>query len=53
MVEPEAINYIYGLGGRDFTVEDAEGVFKEQQDIVENGKPVEQFKYIGLREEEA
>lgn len=53
IVEPEAINYIYGLGGRDFTVEDAEGVFKELQDIVENGKPVEQFKYIGLREEEA
>ena len=45
----DAVNYIYGLGGRDFTVEDAMHVFAELQDIVENGAPVEQFKYIGLR----
>ncbi len=45
----EAVNYIYGLGGRDFTVEDAKNVYGELQDIVENGAPVEQFKYIGLR----
>ena len=45
----EAVNYIYGLGGRDFTVEDAVGVFEEIKDMVENGTPVEQFKYIGLR----
>ena len=45
----DAVNYIYGLGGRDFTVEDAMGVFTELQDMVENGAPVEQFKYIGLR----
>ena len=46
----EAINYIYGLGGRDFTVEDAKDVFAELADIVENGKPVTQYQYIGLRE---
>ena len=45
----DAVNYIYGLGGRDFTVEDAKGVFAELADIVENGAPIEQFKYIGLR----
>lgn len=45
----EAVNYIYGLGGRDFTVEDAAGVFAELQDMIENGTPAEQFKYIGLR----
>ena len=45
----EAINYTYGLGGRDFTVEDAKDVFAELADVVENGKPVTQYQYIGLR----
>ena len=45
----EAINYIYGLGGRDFTVEEAKDVFAELEDVVENGKPVTQYQYIGLR----
>ena len=45
----EAINYTYGLGGRDFTVEDAKAVFGELADVVENGKPVTQYQYIGLR----
>ena len=45
----DAINYIYGLGGRDFTVDDAKNVYSELQDIVEHGAPAEQFKYIGLR----
>ena len=45
----DAVNYIYGLGGRDFTVEDALGVFAELRDMVEKGVPAEQFKYIGLR----
>ena len=37
------------LGGRDFTVEDAKDVFAELADVVENGKPVTQYQYIGLR----
>ncbi len=45
----EAINYIYGLGGRDFTVEDAAGIFEELEDVAVNGKKAEQFRYIGLR----
>lgn len=45
----DAVNYIYGLGGRDFTVDDAKAVYEELMDIVENDAPVEQFKYIGLR----
>ena len=45
----ETINYTYGLGGRDFTVEDAKDVFAELADVVENGKPVTQYQYIGLR----
>lgn len=45
----EVRNYIYGLGGRDFRVEDAENVFTEMEQLVTEGKEVEQYKYIGLR----
>lgn len=45
----EAVNYIYGLAGRDFTVTDVYHVFDELEELVVNGKEVEQFQYIGLR----
>ena len=45
----EAVNYIYGLAGRDFTVSDAVHVFEELEDAVVNGKEIEQFQYIRLR----
>ncbi len=45
----EAVNYIYGLGGRDFTISDVVGVFKELDEMITKGKEVEQFKYIRLR----
>ncbi len=38
-------SYLYGLGGRDFKAEDAEGVFA---DLIE-GKTSDEMKYIGLR----
>ena len=45
----EAVNYIYGLAGRDFTLEDAEGIFAELEDVANNGKEAEQYQYVGLR----
>ena len=45
-----AINYFYGIGGRDYTVEAATGVFEELIDIMNGNKEIEQFKYIGLRQ---
>lgn len=48
-VSIEAVNYIYGLAGRDFTVEDVYDIFEELSDAVENGKEVEQYQYVGLR----
>ena len=45
----KSVSYIYGLGGRDYTVDSAKDVYNELRDMVENGKKVEQFKYIGLR----
>ncbi len=44
-----AVNYIYGLGGRDFTVEEAEQVFHELKESTETGCELPQFRYIGLR----
>lgn len=45
----ETVNYIYGLGGRDFTVSHAMEVFRQIENMMETGEPVEQYQYIGLR----
>lgn len=45
----ETVNYIYGLGGRDFTVQEVYDIFGQLEDFIENGKEPEQFQYIGLR----
>lgn len=45
----DTVNYIYGLGGRDFTVTEVYDIFNELEDADRNGKKVEQYQYIGLR----
>lgn len=45
----EAVNYIYGLAGRDFTTSDVEQVFGELEGLVEEGTAIEEYKYVGLR----
>ena len=45
-----AVNYIYGLGGRDVRVEDMESVFDALKQIVEDGDAGETYRYLGLRE---
>lgn len=45
----EAVNYVYGLAGRDFTTTHAKDIFAELAEIVEQGKKAENHKYIGLR----
>lgn len=45
-------SYLFGLGGRDFTVEDAKAVFAEIKEVGDGLKEPEQFKYLGLRERE-
>ena len=45
----DALNYIYGLAGRDFTVENVFDIFAELDDAVTSGTEVEQYQYIGLR----
>ena len=46
----ETVCYTYGLAGRDFTVNTARSIFDELEDVVVNGKKVEQHRYIGLRD---
>lgn len=45
-----AVNYIYGLGGRDVRVEDMEGVFATLKQIAEDGDAGETYRYLGIRE---
>lgn len=47
-VNAKTVNYFYGLGGRDYTVETACDVYQDLIDIANGATPV-QFKYIGIR----
>lgn len=47
---PKCINYVYGLGGRDFRVEDCEYIFDQLDQIIETGKTGEVYRHIGQRE---
>ncbi len=48
--QAHAVNYIYGLGGRDVRVEDMEKVFAELKQIVADGDAGETYRYLGIRE---
>lgn len=47
-----AVNYVYGLGGRDVRVEDMESVFEDLKQIVADGDAGETYRYLGIREQE-
>ncbi len=48
-IDLNTTNYIYGLGGRDFTVDDAKKVFADMEESVATGNRIEEYQYIGLR----
>ena len=48
--QAHAVNYIYGLGGRDVRVEDMEKVFAELKQIVADDDAGETYRYLGIRE---
>ncbi|HNS32153.1 MAG TPA: pyruvate ferredoxin oxidoreductase [bacterium] len=48
--KPEIVDYIYGLGGRDITIEDIEYIYNELFKTAEKGKKEYTLKYIGVRE---
>ena len=51
-VHVPAVNYIYGIGGRDTTTNDIEKVFEDLQEIVKDEKNAkDHYRYLGLRKE--
>jgi pyruvate ferredoxin oxidoreductase alpha subunit len=47
---PKMVNYIYGLGGRDFTLADIRTVYAALEGIVAKGTVPNAVNYIGVRE---
>ena len=48
--QTETVNYIYGLSGRDLTVEQVEETFGELMQTAEEGTAGNTYRYIGLRD---
>ena len=46
---PLAINYCYGLGGRDVTVESLTSVYEDLMEAVKTGDPGETYRYLSVR----
>ena len=44
------INYIYGLGGRDITVEDYYEIYNDLFIINETDDPGDVYRYVGVRD---
>ena len=49
-IQIPTVNYIYGIGGRDTTVEDIESVYEDLLKIKENGNIENPYRYLGIRE---
>ncbi len=47
---PPTVDYIYGLGGRDFGVADVNGVFDDLKMLAKTGKASQEVNYITVRE---
>ena len=50
-VNVPTVNYVYGIGGRDTTVEDLEKVYRDLLEIKDSGKIENPYRYLGLRGE--
>lgn len=49
-VRPKTINYVYGLGGRDFRVQDCRTVFEALDKVVRTGDTGARYRHLGQRE---
>ena len=47
-----AVNYVYGIGGRDTKSDDIESVYNDLLDIVNTGKVENPYRYLGLRKDQ-
>lgn len=48
--KPLLSNYIYGLGGREISLEDIRQIFKQQKEIADSGKVKQLVQHFGVRE---
>lgn len=48
---PYCINYVYGLGGRDFTVKTAKTIYAALEEVIQVGGTDEIYRHIGQRSE--
>ena len=46
---PPLYNAVYGLGGRDISIADFEGVIEEAAEVAQTGAPKATVRYVGLR----
>lgn len=46
-----SVGYIYGIGGRDTTTKDINGVFEDLLEIAKTGKAQNPYRYFGVRKE--
>lgn len=46
-----AVNYIYGIGGRDTKADDIESVYNDLLEIVKTNQIDNPYRYLGLRKE--
>ena len=46
-----AVNYVYGIGGRDTKADDIESVYNDLLEIVKTNKIDNPYRYLGLRRE--
>lgn len=49
VTEVKAVNYIYGIGGRDVRTTDIEKVYNDLQEITTLGKVENPYRYLGLK----
>lgn len=47
---PLMVNYVYGLGGRDVTIETFDEIFEDMQKMAETGETGEVYRHLGVRE---
>lgn len=48
--KPMAVNYIYGLGGRDVRAKHIESVYNDLFNIIKDNEAGETYRYLGIRE---
>lgn len=47
---PMAVNYVYGLGGRDVTIDTYDEIYSALFDMIETGEVGEVYRHIGVRD---